>query len=289
MQSVNILLINIVVKLFSLIPFRLLYLFSDGAFFLLYHILRYRRKVVLKNLSNSFPHKSENEIQSISKKYYRHLCDLIFESLKGLSLPRETWSKRFKYINPDIFPKYKSALLLGSHFGNWEWGVLSFPLVVSHTVLGIYKPLNNKGMDSFLNRLRKRWGLHLSPMARAGRAVYEYRNRPTLFVLINDQTPSDVVNAHWLPFLNQDTPFLQGADKLAQKTGMPVFYFEIEKIKRGFYEVTFSKLAEEKEKLTKSEITRRYAQALEKTILAKPEYWLWSHKRWKRKRPPIKG
>jgi len=277
--------IKIAVKAMSICPFWLLYFLSDVAFYLLFYVFKYRRKVVTTNLKKSFPAKPEKEIKTIEKEYYRHLGDLLLESVKGLSLPKSTFEKRFKFLNPEIFPQDESAILLGSHYGNWEWGVLSFPLSVKHTVLGIYKPLSNRSIDGYLNQLRKQWGLHLAPMSKAGRSIFEYKNKPTLFVLINDQTPSDVHNAHWLNFLNQDTPFLHGADKLSRKTNLPVYYFEIEKIKRGYYEVSFSILKSKEEELNEKEITIRYANALSKTIHKNPAYWLWSHKRWKRKRP----
>ena len=285
MQSANLLLVKILVKLFALLPFRLLYVVSDFFFFLLFYVVKYRRQIVATNLSNSFPEKTPPETKAISKQYYHHLCDLLVETIKGLSLPEAELRRRFVFLNPEIFPKGKSAILLGSHFGNWEWGTLSIPLNVEHTVLGIYKPLKNKLLDKYFSHLRKQWGLHLAPMSKAGRAVVEYRDKPTIFVLIADQTPVDVKNAHWLDFLHQDPPFLHGADKLARRTGLPVFYVEINKIKRGFYEVTTSQICEAEENLAEGEITRRYAAALETSIHKQPAFWLWSHRRWKRKRP----
>lgn len=283
--------IKLLVRLFALLPFRFLYMLSDLFFYFLFYGIKYRRKVVHQNLSNAFPEKTPAEINSIARQYYRHLCDLLVETVKGLSLPKAELQRRFHYRNPEIFApilqKKQSALLFGSHYGNWEWGTLSIPLVLEHTVVGIYKPLKDKALNQYLYGLRQQWGLHLAPMANAGRAVVEYRKQTSVFVFIADQTPVDVVNAHWLRFLNQDTPFLHGTEKLARSTGYPVFYVEIEKVKRGFYEVTFKEICAAGAQFAEGEMTALYAARLEAAIQREPAFWLWSHRRWKRKRPEI--
>ncbi len=250
------------------------------------HLACYRKKIILQNLRNAFPEKIDAEISRLASAYYRHLADLVLESLKGLTLKKTQLQERYVYRNPEIFSplfeKGESAILLGSHIGNWEWGVLSFPLSVRHTVFGVYKPLKNSYLDNYLNSHRKQWGLYLASMSQAGRAVTQQKGKPTIFVLIADQTPSDIKNAHWVNFLNQETPFLNGMDKLARQTGYPVFYFEIKRVGRGRYEVFFSPLCEAKETFTEGEITRRFAAALEHTIQENPANWLWSHRRWKR-------
>ncbi len=289
MQRTGSFLLKTLILTFSVIPLQLLYSFSYVLFFCLSKVFRYRQKVVLANLQNSFPEKNKNNLKNLSKQFYRHFCDLLLESIKGLTLPKAELQLRFIYKNPEIFAplfeKKQSAILLGSHYGNWEWGVLSFPLAVQHKVIGIFKPLKNRRLDSWLNYRRRRWGLHLTSMQQAGRAVIENRNQPCIFVLIADQTPSDVKNAHWLPFLNQDTPFLHGPDKLARQTGYPVFYFEIQRVKRGFYEVTFEEICPNPKEKKEGEITAAFAHCLEATIRKDPANWLWSHRRWKRKRP----
>ncbi len=286
MQSTASFFTKLLIQFIGLLPFWVLWPLSDLVAFMLCKVVGYRKKVILTNLKNSFPNKSDGEISSLSSKFYSHFADLLLESVKGLTLPKAELQRRFVYRNPKIFrPLFEneqSAILLGSHFGNWEWGVLSFPLSVQHTVVGVYKPLKNKLLDKYLNSLRKQWGLHLTDMAHTGRAVAQYRSQPTIFVLIADQTPSDIRNAHWTEFLQQNTPFLHGMDKLARKTGYPVFYFEIERVQRGFYEVSFSPICEANEPLAAGEITRRYAARLESTIRNSPAEWLWSHRRWKR-------
>ncbi|MEK7256547.1 MAG: lysophospholipid acyltransferase family protein [Bacteroidota bacterium] len=288
MQRLSLIFLEFLAALFAVVPFRLLYFFSDGLAWLFLHIIKYRSKILQQNLRKAFPEKSPAEIAALQRQFYRHFSDVLLESIKGLTLQRDELQRRFRYRNPGIFDDLlaqgKSAILLGSHVGNWEWGSLSLPLAVEHQVVGIYKPLKNPVADAWLNRRRMRWGLQLASMAQAGRAVIEGRNKPCIFVLIADQTPVDVKNAHWLTFLNQDTPFLHGADKLARQTGYPVFFVEIQRVARGFYEVSFSELCREPGKTEEGTVTKLFAERLEKHIQREPANWLWSHRRWKRAR-----
>ncbi len=295
MKTLAYLSVRCLVGTFRFIPFWLLYLLSDLLRLVLQYMVRYRHEVIRQNLHNAFPTKNGHEIKKITKHYYRNLADVILESIKGLSLREQELRNRYSYRNSFIFNELyqnkKNAILLGSHIANWEWGVLSFPLWVEQQVVGIYKPLSNPLTDAFLNKLRCRWGLHLYSMTNIGRAVVRQRQSPAIFVLIADQTPSDIGNAHWLDFLNQPTAFLHGPGKLAEKTGFSVYSFAIQRFRRGFYEVSFKKLADETEALSAGEITQRYAAELERLICQKPSDWLWSHRRWKHqpptKQPPI--
>lgn len=285
----TVLLIRIMVGCFAMMPMKVVYLLSDLLNFFLINIVKYRRKVIQLNLRNSFPKYSKNEIDGITNQFYRFFSDLILETLKGFSFGKTDWQTRFVYKNPEIFDSLynqkKSVILLGSHYGNWEWGGISFPLVVKHKVVGVYKPIKNRKVETYLNELRRKWGLQLTNMKFAGRAVIENKNEPVIFVFIADQTPMDVHNAHWLTFLNQDTPFLHGAAKLASKTGYPIFHYKINRVKRGYYEVEFEEICDTPDSLSAPAITSLYAKQLEKMIRQNPPYWLWSHRRWKRKRP----
>lgn len=280
---------RIFIRLIGLLPFNAVFAFADALFWVGKLFRNYRQAVVLKNLHTSFPNLDSRQIEQMKDGFYRHFFDLVLETIKGFTLPKAELQRRFFYKNTDVFKPYfdkkQSIILLGSHYGNWEWGVLSFPLAVEHKVVGIYKELKNKWLDDYLSKTRCRFGLTLTPMMQAGRAVLEQKQQPSIFVLIADQTPSDVRNCHWATFLGQDTPFLQGADKLARKTGFPVFYFEINKVRRGQYEVEFSCLTDKPQTLQEGQVTAGFAARLEKTILEKPTDWLWSHNRWKRKRP----
>ncbi len=269
-------------------PFWALYLFSDILAFLFQHIIKYRKKIIQQNLRNSFPEKPETEIEALTYLFYKHFCDLLFESIKGLGMTKAELHERFHFKNPEIFEplfqQNQSVVLLGSHYGNWEWGVISFPLLVRHKVVGIFKPIGNRSIEAYLNSHRGKWGHHLTSMKNTGRAIIENKGRPTIFIFIADQTPADIKNAHWLNFLNQDTPFLHGAEKIAQKTNYPVFHFKITRVKRGFYELTFEQLFADPKNTSTGEITAKYAHQLENAIKEDPPNWLWSHRRWKRKR-----
>ncbi|MFN7119158.1 MAG: lysophospholipid acyltransferase family protein [Saprospiraceae bacterium] len=276
------------VVLFSLMPFWMLYRLADLLFLMFFHIMKYRYAVVIENLQQSFPEKSAQEIRAIAKQFYKNLCDILLEGIKGLSMSKKQLLKRYHFAGTELFEKDfangQSIILVGSHLANWEWGVLSVSLWTKHTIVGIYKPIKNKLIDAYFNEKRKRWGMQLAPMSQAGRAIVRYRNQPCAFVLIADQTPSDVNNCHWIPFLNRETAFLQGADKLARSTNYPVYYFDTKRLKRGYYVVTFYEFIRKPAQLPETEVTRLFAQKLEQSIRETPADWLWSHKRWKRKR-----
>jgi KDO2-lipid IV(A) lauroyltransferase len=293
MQAIALFFIKLLTRAIGAIPFKGLQGLSQGLAFVFIHLFTYRKSVVLANLGNAFPEHSPAQTASIARRFYRHLADVILESIKGLTLPKAELQRRFRYRNPeifdDLFSQGKSAILLGSHYGNWEWGVVTFPLAVRHKVVGIYKPLGNPLTDRWLNRLRCRWGLQLASMQQAGRTVAEHKNQPCIFVLIADQTPLRVRNAHWVRFLSRDTPFLPGPDRLTRQTGYPVFIFDIERMEQGFYEVTFTELCANPAGLPEGEITGRFARHLENTIRRKPEDWLWSHRRWKRAKRIAEG
>ena len=276
------------VLIVSFVPFPILYLLSDGLAFVLGRILGYRKKVILQNLQKAFPNYPPSKHIEIQQAFYVNFCDLLLESIKGLSMSEQSLKTRYHYSNPELLDqaakKNGGVLLLGSHLTNWEWGVLSFSMSLESSVLGIFKPLSNPYVDRYLSCCRRRFGLKLSSMKRAGRAIIEHRQQATVFVLIADQSPSDTRNAHWISFFGQETAFLQGPDKLARKTGYPVFQFDIQRVKRGYYEVSFESIELSPKGLKEGGITKRFAGALEERIKAKPADWLWSHRRWKWKR-----
>ncbi|MEN0003862.1 MAG: lysophospholipid acyltransferase family protein [Bacteroidota bacterium] len=276
------------VSIFAVSPFWLLYWFSDGLFFLFYKVFAYRYQVVLDNLKIAFPEKSEEERKEIAKVFYQNLCDVILESIKGLSLSKSELMERYKYTNASVFDRQlasnQSVFVAGGHFANWEWGVLSFSLWMQHQVVGVYKPIKNVYIDRYFNQKRQQWGLTLSSMQHIGRTIIKQRNTPTAFVFIADQTPSNLYTAQWLPFLGQDTPFFPGLDKIAQKTNYPVYYFDIQRVKRGFYEVTFSPIELAPADQLPEQVSSKYIKHLERSIKTNPPLWLWSHRRWKHQR-----
>jgi len=195
--------------------------------------------------------------------------------------------RRYEYVNPAVlnqaFNQHSKIILCGSHLCNWEWGGMTFPLVVEGTVFGIYKPLTNSGLDQWLKERRSRFGLQLTPMGHIIRKMMQKQDQPAVFVFIADQTPSNIDEAHWVSFLHQPTPFHPGVDRLARKTGYPVFQYEIQRVKRGHYQVFFEEIVSDPKSHSTGGITKVFAQKLEAQIQQNPSDWLWTHKRWKHK------
>jgi len=272
----------------SLLPFPLLYAFSDLTFFIIYYVIPYRRKVVMKNLRNSFPQKSEEELNIICKKFYRHFCDLIFESLKTFTVSSKQLLKRVQLENVELLEEYyrkgKSLILVTGHYGNWEWPAITLPFHSSHTGTGIYKKLSNPFFDKKLRSTRARFGMKLMSTKEVALFFEEHKNELCTYGFINDQSPSDPKKGHWMKFLNQDTCLFTGVEKYAMKYNYPVIYGVIEKIKRGHYKLEYRLVADDPSKTNAFEITETCSRINEASILADPSYWLWTHKRWKHKR-----
>jgi len=277
------------VLLIAHLPFRALYALSDAAAFVLGRVLRYRGKVVSGNLARAFPEKSEEEIDLICGRFYRHLADIFVEGLKGLYISREEVLRRYRFVNPElvnrIFDEGRHVFAMPAHYGNWEWGVLSFALQVKHDVIGVYKPIHNPLIERFMARRRTRFGLQLAPFYETRKTMENPPSRPALYIMMSDQSPSNGKKAQWVQFLNQDTACLHGADYWGRKLDYPALFMDVQRVRRGFYEITFTELLTNPAQSEETDLTRAYMQKLEAVIRAKPEDWLWSHRRWKHKRP----
>ncbi len=268
----------------SLLPFWALYILSDIIFFMLYHVAKYRRQVVQTNLSKSFPTKTALELHSIERKYYKYLADLIMESVKIISISKKSAQKHFKYTNPELLDAYyaqgESVLAAAGHYGNWEMANV-LPLSSKLINLVIYKPLANPVLETFLQGIRSRYGAVMVPMKLALRKMAEYRKQITLSVFVSDQTPHFHEAHYFTTFLNQPTAIFLGIEKVAKLTGSPVIFCDVQVVKRGYYTCTFIPLIEKPKETQDYEITEAHVRYLEKMINERPEYWLWSHKRWK--------
>ena len=270
-------------------PFKWLYSISDGLFFVTYHLVGYRKKVVLTNLTNSFPGKNEEEIKTIGKKFYRHLCDLIVETIKLRRMGKNDFAERMVIRNPEtinaFFEKGQNVTLLTMHYNNWEWSSC-LPMQLRHTILGVYKPLHNPVFDKYINENRSRMGAQLIQNAHILRTLIAARNRnkPVLAWLAADQTPP-VFHKFWIRFMNQEAMFYPGPAYLSKKFNQPVFFQKIEKTARGKYATTFELLFENPAEKSETEIIKAYIRKMEQVIREQPEFYLWSHKRWKHKRP----
>ena len=273
----------------SLLPMRLHYMFSDFIYVIVYHLVGYRKKLVRKHLSDSFPDKSEEEIVRIEKAFYSWLCDYLVETLKLLSISEKELKRRMVFKGTDLVNELaedgKSMALYLGHYCNWEW-ITSLPLWVTPQLHcgQIYHVLENPLFDKLFLKLRQRQGAVCIPMAETLRKLAEYRQKKQVVIIgyISDQVPFWNNIHHWLYFLNHDTPVLTGTERLARSAGHAVLYLDVERPKRGYY-VAEIKLIERDPKKTKDyELTDAYFKLLETTIKRAPQFWLWTHNRWKR-------
>ena len=275
---------------FTLLPLRIQYLLSDLLFVLNFLFIGYRKKVVYLNLRNSFPEKSNKDIRSITRKFYRHLFDQMIESIALMHMSPRKILKHNRFKNPevieDLYKKNKGVILILGHYGNWEW-LVSLQMLVSYKTLAIYKQLNNKYFDRMYINIRSRYGMTPVPMNRILRELIsrEQKNELTLTYSLSDQRPLYRHIQYWTRFLNQDTPVDLGTEKIARKMNLAVVFSKMRKIRRGIYETEFIPLFENSRETKEHEITDKYLSILEKTIIERPELWLWTHKRWKHIKP----
>ena len=275
--------------LISILPFPLFYLVSDFFYFLLYHILGYRKKVVYQNLKNSFPEKSHDELKKIERKFYRYLCDFFLETLKTLTISKKEASRRCafttqtKQLFDKLYTEKKSCIIVMGHFGNWEWAGNTFGIDCKQKLYVIYHPLHNKQFNNLIYKMRTRFGNGLYAMRDTIREMIKNKNEINATAFIADQTPAPE-GAYWTTFLNQETPIFWGTEKIARKLNFPVVYVTVNRKKRGFYEVHSEILVNEPKSTKEGEISELHTRKLETDIKAQPEVWLWSHRRWKHKR-----
>jgi len=238
-------------------------------------------------LKNSFPEKSEVEIQEISKKFFRNLTDIMIETIKEFSISDKSIKKRFKFVNPDEFQKHydngKSVMMLMGHYTNWEYGVTA-PLWVPQECWAVYGKMENPVMDKYIVRTREKFGMTLYPMEKTYDVMLDHKQGDKLYMFMADQSPHHAKIKYWIPFLNQETPVHIGAEKLSKMLDLAVVFIDIQRVKRGYYEITAQTLFDKPKETVEYEITDRYFEILEAIIRKKPENWLWSHKRWKYKR-----
>jgi KDO2-lipid IV(A) lauroyltransferase len=274
----------------TLLPFPVLYVLSDLLYLLLYYVVSYRRKVVAENLKNSFPEKSEEERKTIGKKYYRHLADLIIETFKLSHMSQKEQKKRFTYRNLEVIDRLREdkrdIIAVMGHYNNWEWPTL-MPYYLKYKIIIIFKPLQNNYFNRFVNKQRSKFGIVLTPTSQVIREIINYRkdNINTLSVFLSDQIPAKGDIKYWTRFLNQDTAVFTGAGKIAAKYDMAVVFFHIQKVKRGHYNLDIELLHKHTAGLSEDLITDTHVRRLEEIIREKPEYWIWSHRRWKHKKP----
>ena len=282
------LLYYLVLKPLSFFPLWFLYYLSNFLFVLIYHITGYRKSVVNTNLRNSFPNKSIREIEVIQKAFFVHLCDMIAESIKLFSISLEELQSRFKIVNTEILDNYyrqgRSVILVGGHYNNWEIAAMCFDSITPHHTIGIYSPLSNKFFDRKLGLSRTKYGVEIIPKRLVSKTFSTYKDKLTMTIFGADQSPTYSRYVHWTTFLNQETAVHTGTERFAVKYNYPVIFIRINKVKRGYYEGVLEVLEENPKNSRDGKITNLHTKTLEKIILEEPQYWLWSHKRWKRKK-----
>jgi len=256
---------------------------------LLYHVFRYRKKTVEDNLKLVFPEKSESERKQITKEFFHHLCDMILEAIKSMNISVEDMKARFKFTNIEVIQDYekrqKSIALMCAHYGSWEW-IFILQAYTSHLTFAIYKKLNNVYFDKLVRKIRARYDSYLITTKESINVLVE--NKKKGLITINgfaaDQSPKKEKAYHWNTFMGIEVPVHTGAEMLAKKLDMPVVFFSVKRIKRGFYETTFQTLAEHPNEFKDYEITDQFLKLVENQIHEAPQYYLWTHKRWKHRK-----
>lgn len=272
--------------LLSKLPMGILYLKSSALYILVYYIVGYRKKVVKENLALVFPEKTQNERDRIAKNFFKHLCDVIFETIKAFTISEKEIRKRFVVTNAEILDGYyerdRSILLMAGHYGNWEWsGILN--KLMKHQAHAVYKPLDNEQFDALIKKTREHFGGVIVSNKKIVTILFRKWKKgiKTLTYILSDQTPKMGAFKHRDTFLGIDVPMFTGTEELAKKLDFAVMYLKVEKVKRGYYTATFVPLVDNPKEYPDFQITRIFFDALEDQIRQKPEYYLWSHKRWK--------
>lgn len=264
----------------------ILYLISDFFYGILFYVVGYRKKVVLDNLKMAFPEKSEKELLIIRKKFFRHFTDLIVESVKAFTMSEAFVMKRYQFKNPevinDIYKTGKSIVLVGAHQGNWEWSC-SMPKWIDILCIGAYTRVGNKYFDRVLKNSRMKYGFEGYETTQTIEHISSNVDQKiqALYLLLSDQSPQVHKTHYWSEFMNIKVPIHTGAEMLAKRFDMAVVNYSIHKVKRGRFEVTFETITDSPNELKKFEITDKYLEITEQNIRRQPEYYLWSHKRFK--------
>jgi len=281
-------LLSFFLKLLSYIPFGVLYFLSDGLFCLLYYVIRYRRRIVRKNLTESFPEKSERDILQLEKKFYHFFTDQVLESCKMASISPEEIKRRMTFKNMEkvnaVLREGKSIALYMGHYGNWEW-VSSFPLWLEENALAvqIYHKLSNENMDRLILHNRGRMGAISVEMRKTARYITEMamKNKVGIVGFIADQSPKKKESRHFLHFLNHEAPVLTGTEKMIKHYGFEAWFLDMKRVKRGYYEAELIQINDHPQAVPDFELTAVYFRMLEQMIRNCPELYLWTHNRFK--------
>ena len=280
------------IYLLSLLPMRVLYLFSDLGYVLVYYLVGYRKKVVMENLAIAFPHKTEAEREAIAKGFYRNFMDTLIETVKFFSASRryfDTHTIGDYTLVEDLYKRGQSIQLHLGHNFNWELMNLAISPLLSYEVLAVYLPLRNKLFNRLFLHMRSRFGTHLIAATNMKNEMLPWRGKQYMIGLIADQSPPAAAPAYWTQFFGKPTGFIKGPERSARRNNFPVIFSHFTKPKRGYYEYHVELATLDPMSLPEGELTRMYAQYLERVMTEHPEMWLWSHRRWKNEWTPEKG
>ena len=288
MQLVVYLLVYPLLWLISRLPFRMLYIISDGVYLILYRVFGYRKKVVRSNLKLVFPEKSELEIKSIEKKFYKHLCDMFLEMIKTMGIGNDQLQKRFVFTNIDVLHRLedqnKSIMLMFPHYASWEW-VIALDKHIASKGYAIYQKIGNKYFDRLVRDIRQKFGTTLISTKATKEIVAKNKEmgQLSMYGILSDQSPMVKKTHLWTPFMGITVPAHTGAELLCNKLDLPAVYLKVKKLKRGHYQGSFKVLAENPREMKEFELTKAFLNEVENSIREAPEYYFWTHKRWKHK------
>lgn len=276
----------ILVRLLSKLPLPILYVVSDFLFILSFYLVRYRRRLVWKNLQRAFPDKSDKELRRIEKQFFRNLCDYAVEMLKLVTISREELDRRVTFKNPETANRFleqgQSTLNLAAHTFNWEWMLTAGSFKLKGAMDFVYQPVHSKFFNDLSLICRTRFGAYPIRRDSVAREIVKRKNIVRNVAIVGDQYPGyDHDKKFPIVFMNQETVFFYGSVQLAVLTQYPVFYYSMHKVKRGYYEVSIVELGTPPYHANDKEIVTRYVESLEKLIHKYPSEWLWSHDRWK--------
>ncbi len=273
----------------SILPFRVFYWFSDFIYLIVYYIIGYRKKTVRENLAMALPHLSAEERHIIEKKSYHHLCDMFMEMIKTMTISSEEMNKRFTITNLEVMKDYeekgKSIMLIASHYASWEW-LITLNQKISFRGVAVYKKLANKYFDKLVRDIRSKYNTELVPTSKTIPLIAQNQknNIHCVYGLASDQSPKADRIFHWKSFMGIEVPVHTGPEMLAKKYDMTVVFAKVRKVKRGYYELTIIPISDNPNSVPNFGITDAYINEVEKQILEAPEYYFWTHKRWKHRR-----
>lgn len=288
MQYIAFLIIYSVLWCISILPFPILYFISDILYFILYKIIGYRVKTVRANLDLTLSHLSVEERRKIERNFYKHFCDMFLEMAKTLTISPEEMQKRYIFKNIELVHEYekknKSIILMTPHYASWEW-VIILGKYINFTGFGVYKKLKNKHFDQLVRDIRSRFDAHLISTKETIKAIKtnQQNNFPGIYLFLSDQTPLLRKGQHWEPFMGIEVPVHMGAENLARELDLNVLYLKVSKVKRGYYEAEFIEITDDIQNQPMYSVTQKFLHLVEEQIIEKPDYYFWTHKRWKHK------